>query len=156
MKALVATALISCGMALAGCTTTGTGYGDVQAGGSGPVSFSWKSSDGGISGTMSASISPERSFSGQFFQITTDTHFDGLGPLWYGWRYGWSDWGPGSMDGFVTYYSGRVLANLDDANGKHMRCRFRLADPYSGMQGGGSGECQVAGGEKIDATFPAT
>jgi hypothetical protein len=35
-----------------------------------------------------------------------------------------------------------------------MRCRFRLADPPSGMSGGGSGESQIAGGEKIDATFP--
>jgi hypothetical protein len=154
MRALVATALVSCGIFLAGCTTTGTGFGDVEKGGSGPVSFRWKSTDGGISGTMSASLSPVRSFSGQFFQLTSTTQIDGLAPLWDGWDYGWVDWGPGERGEFMTYYSGRVLANLADAKGEHMRCRFHLAHPDSGMSGGGSGECQVAGGEKIDATFP--
>jgi hypothetical protein len=36
-----------------------------------------------------------------------------------------------------------------------MRCRFHLMRPSSGMAGGGAGECQVAGGETIEATFPA-
>ena len=144
MRALVATALLSCGIFVAGCTTTGTGFGNVE-----------KSSDGGISGTMSASLSPVQSFSGQFFQITSTTQIDGLGPLWDGWDYGWGDWGPGEGGEFMRYYSGRVVANLADAKGEHMRCRFHLAHPDWGMSGGGSGECQVPGGEKIDATFPA-
>ena len=154
MKALVATALVSCGLLLAGCATTGTGYGDVQKGGKEPVSFRWNSTDGGISGTMSASLSPERSFSGQFLQMTTETHVEAMDHMWDGWAPGWGPGGPGPANGFVRSYSGRVVANLSDATGEHMRCRFRLADPPSGMSGGGSGECQVAGGEKIDATFP--
>jgi hypothetical protein len=36
-----------------------------------------------------------------------------------------------------------------------MRCRFHLMRPASGMSGGGSGECQGADGETIEATFPA-
>ena len=154
MRAVVATALVSCGIFLAGCATTGTGYGGVQTGGREPVSFHWKSTDGGISGTMSATLSPGRSFSGQFTEMTTETHIDALDHMWHGWAPGWGAWGPGPANGFVTSYSGRVLADLSDANGEHMGCRFRLADPPSGMSGGGSGECQVAGGEKIDATFP--
>jgi len=154
MKALVATALVSCGLLLAGCATTGTGHGDVQKSGTVPVSFHWNSTDGGISGTMSASLSPGRSFSGEFVEMTTETHIDDLDHMWHGWAPGWGAWGPGPANGFVRSYSGRVLANLSDANGEHMRCRFRLADPPSGMSGGGSGECQVAGGETIDATFP--
>jgi hypothetical protein len=154
MKALVATALVSCGIFLAGCTTAGTGYGDAQKGGSDPVSFHWKSTDGGISGAISASLSPERSFSGQFIQTATEVHSDALDHMWHGWAPGWGAWGPGPVNGFVTYYSGHVLANLSDAHGEQMRCRFRLAKPYSGMSGGGSGECQVAGDEKIEATFP--
>ena len=154
MRELVAIALVSCGMFLAGCATTGAGYGDVQTSGREPVSFHWKSTDGGISGTMFASLSTERSFSGQFIEITTETHIDALDHMWDGWAPGWGAWGPGPVNGFVTQYSGRVLANLSDAHGEQMRCRFRLAKPSSGMSGGGSGECQVAGGEKIDATFP--
>ena len=155
MRTLVAAAPVWCAiLLLVGCTSTGTGYGDVQKGAREPVSFHWKSTDGGISGTMSASLSPERSFSGPFVQMTTKTHIDALDHMWDGWAPGWGAWGTGPANGFVTQYSGRVLANLSDANGEHMRCRFRLAEPSSGMSGGGSGECQVAGGEKIDATLP--
>ena len=154
MRQVLVATLASCGIFLAGCATTGTGYGDVQKGGKEPVSFRWNSTDGGISGTMSASLPRERSFSGKFIQMTTETHIDDLDHMWHGWAPGWGAWAPGPANGFVRNYSGRVLANLSDANGEHMRCRFRLADPPSGMSGGGSGECQLAGGEKIDATFP--
>ena len=33
------------------------------------------------------------------------------------------------------------------------RCRFELAQPISGKEGGGQGQCQVAGGDTIDAVF---
>ena len=141
-------------MFLAGCTTTGAGYGEVQKVGGEPVAFQWKSADGGISGTLSASLAPERFFSGQFIQTTTEAHSDILDHMWHGWAPGWGAWGPGPANGYVTSFSGRVLANLIGARGEQMRCRFRLAEPSSGMSGGGSGECQVAGGERIDATFP--
>ena len=32
------------------------------------------------------------------------------------------------------YYNGRVLANLNGADGEHMRCRFQLVRPQSGMR----------------------
>jgi len=154
MRALIATALVWWGILLGGCATTGTGYGDAQKGERQPASFHWESTDGGISGNMSASLSPERSFSGQFIETTTVVHIDGLDHMWHTWAPGWGAWTAGPANGFVTSYSGHVLANLSDANGESMLCRFHLANPPSGMSGGGSGECQIEGGEKIDATFP--
>ena len=37
----------------------------------------------------------------------------------------------------MTTYTGRVVANLEGPNGTHMRCRFDLMRPSSGMAGGG-------------------
>jgi hypothetical protein len=35
-----------------------------------------------------------------------------------------------------------------------MRCHFTLARPYSGMAGGGVGQCQLPTGTIIQAQFP--
>jgi hypothetical protein len=140
----------------AGCTTMGTGFGSTATGTS-PVNFSWKSSNG-VSGTMNATLSNGKAFTGQFFQITSDTTVDDLDPLWTGWggrgRWGgeWGGWDAGPT--FVTHYSGKVVANLASPDGKHMRCKFQLADPSGGMSGGGSGQCQLPSGKTIDTTFP--
>ncbi len=139
----------------AGCTTMGTGTGATLSGAD-PVSFNWKSSDG-VSGTMDATAPDGKAYSGQYFQVTKDTTVDSLEPLWVGWRggwggRGWNDWGAGS--GFVTNYTGRVVANLGAAGGEHMRCKFQLAHPTDGMAGGGRGQCQMPDGQTIDATFP--
>jgi len=139
----------------AGCTTTGTGFGSAPSGAS-PMSFNWTSSDP-VSGSMTATESDGETFSGQFFQITSDTTVDTLGPLWAGWgpgwrRGGWYDWNAGPE--FVTQYSGRVVANLATPDGAHMRCRFQLIHPSDGMAGGGRGACQMPDGNTIDATFP--
>lgn len=122
-------ALLSGGIALTACTTMGTGSGSLSPGAA-PVSFAWKSKDGGTTGTMSA----------------RSRDFD---PLWTGWRHGWDDW-----PGLATIYSGRVMANLQAANGRRMRCRFYLNDPLEGMAGGGQGQCQLASGRSVDAVFP--
>jgi hypothetical protein len=148
-------------MALAsGCTTMGTGTGSTPSGAN-PVDFSWKSSDS-VSGTMNASLSDGKTYSGQFFQITKETTVDNIGPLWsMGWgpgwgrRGGWDYWDAMPSAEFVTHYSGRVVANLGTASGEHMRCKFQLAHPSSGMVGGGKGQCQMPGGKTIDATFPS-
>jgi hypothetical protein len=147
----------------AGCTTMGTGTGSTPSGGS-PTVSSWKSSDG-VSGTMSATVTNGVTYSGQYFQITKNTTVDSIGPLWTGWG-GWGGWrGPGGGSGwgywgvdpspdFITHYSGRVVANLAQPNGSHMRCQFRLANPQDGMNGGGLGTCQLPDGTTIDANFP--
>ena len=146
----------------AGCTTMGTGTGSTLTGAD-PVTFNWKS-EGGVSGTMDAAAPDGKNYSGQFFQVTKDTTVDSLEPLWVGWRggwrrgyggyggYGWNDWGAGPS--FITSYSGRVVANLGAPSGEHMRCKFQLASPTSGMAGGGRGQCQMPDGKTIDATFP--
>src|SRR5882757_19387 len=84
----------------AGCTTMGTGFGSTPTG-TNPVNFSWKSSDS-VSGSMNATLADGKTFTGQFFQITSDTTVDNLGPLWAGWGgygrgRGWGgDWDSGT------------------------------------------------------------
>ena len=57
------------------------------------------------------------------------------------------------MTTFRTNYSGKVVATLFGDRSTVMRCRFRLANPSGGMQDGGTGECQLSTGGKIDAQF---
>lgn len=162
MKAILRWAALCpiCLVCLAGCTTTGTGAGQLSdsSGASQPVSFSWTSTDGGNSGTMSARL-PDKTYVGRFFQITQQTSVESLGPLWGYWRRGWYDWpywgGSGwDMTQFITRYSGKVVATLD-AGDEHMRCRFHLVAPARGMSGGGEGECQLSQGRTISANFAA-
>ena len=144
----------------AGCTTMGTGTGSTPSGGS-PTVFSWESADG-VTGTMSATMSGGQTYSGQYFQITKDTTVDSIAPLWVGgwggWGgrggWGWGGWGADPSPDFITHYSGRVVANLAQPSGAHMRCQFRLAIPDEGMNGGGLGQCQLPDGTTIDANFP--
>jgi hypothetical protein len=153
VRSSVATVLLVCAIAIAaGCTTTGVGYGDVPKGGGEQLAVSWTSSDGGISGTMTASLSDGRSFSGPFFEMTSQT----VAPFWYGSGfYGWGD-GTGSSTPFRTHYSGSVVADLAGENNVHMRCRLRLLTPRRGISGGGAGECQVTGNAPIEVRFAAT
>jgi hypothetical protein len=149
--------LLCAAVALSACTTMGSGTGSVSPGNE-PVAFSWKSTDGGISGTMSAVLDNAQTFSGPYHQITRDVSVNELAPMWSGWDYGWSDWdywGPFPQAGFATEYSGRVMANLQAADGQRLRCRFSLNHPIDGMGGGGQGKCQLQGGRSVDAVFPA-
>jgi hypothetical protein len=164
-RANVRTMLPMLAIMAAGCTTMGTGSGSTPSG-SNPTTFSWKSSDG-ISGTMTATVSGGQTYSGRYFQITKDTTVDSIGPLWYpgwggrggwdgrgGWG-GWEDWDADPSPDFVTHYTGRVVANLASPSGTHMRCQFQLVHPSDGMNGGGTGQCQLPDGKTIDANFPS-
>jgi hypothetical protein len=149
-------------LALGACTTTGIGGGQLSVAGApdAPVTFSWKSTDGGMSGTMIASI-PGANFQGRFFQITRQTLGEVLNPLWTNWHRGWYDWpywghpfsNPYPTTQFITYYSGKVVATLESEGNQHMRCRFHLAEPAQGMSGGGEGECQLSDARVIRAVF---
>ena len=48
-----------------------------------PVLFAWKSTDGGITGTMTATL-PTATFQGPFLQITQQTQSDAMVPIWGG------------------------------------------------------------------------
>lgn len=151
-------------LALVACTTTGTGGGQLAGVGapSEPVAFSWTSKDGGMSGTMTAAL-PDVNYQGQFFQITQQTRTELLAPLWTHWNHGWYDWPywgisaspPYPATQFITHYSGKVVATLAAQGDQHMRCRFHLAQPSSGMSGGGEGQCQLSDGRVVRAVFPA-
>jgi hypothetical protein len=107
---------------------------------------------------MNATAPDGKTYNGRFFQVTRDTTADTLGPLWDGWGggpwggIGWDSWYAGPS--FITEYTGKVVANLGAPSGEHMRCKFELARPSSGMAGGGRGHCQMPDGMTIDATFP--
>jgi hypothetical protein len=142
----------------AACTTMGSGVGE-QTGGGPEVRFDWTAQDA-VKGQMTATFPNGTSYSGTLFQITSDTRVDDMAPLWAGWHRGgfrgwggWPYWDAGPE--FVKHYSGRVLANLSNDNGDHMRCNFRLIRPASGMAGGGQGQCQLPDGHTLDATFPS-
>lgn len=153
---------IGAALLLGACTTVGMGGGDLTMKGKSekPVLFSWKSDNGGISGSMTATL-PGATYQGRFFQITRQTQRETLQPLWEGWPEGWSDWdywgygayGPYDVTQFITRYTGKVVANLHTDAGKKLRCRLHLINPSRGMAGGGEGECQVSSGGTIHAMF---
>lgn len=142
-------------LALVACTTTGFGGGQLAGPGAQeePVTFSWSSTDGGMSGAMTAAL-PNVSYQGRFFQITQQTRGEVLTPLWTHWNRGWYDWpywsGPVSppypATQFITHYSGKVVATLESPGNQRMRCRFHLVEPARGMSGGGQGQCQLSDG----------
>jgi hypothetical protein len=161
---------------VAGCTTTGVGYGQAAKGNLG-ATFTWRET-GGTRGTMIAQLSNGQNYQGPFFQITSESQIMDYGPLWNGWGpgsywggygygrypwggwsrypygYGWGGWGPWGPDReTITHYSGQVLANLQGPGG-FMRCNFRLMRPSSGMAAGGVGQCQLPTGTIIHAQFP--
>ena len=139
---------------IAGCTTMGTGVGSTRNGDV-HANFAWKSSDN-RTGTLDADLNDGKRFSGPYFEVTRESRMETLAPLWAGWNgrwHGWSYWGPEPSTEFITHYSGRVVANLEDADGDRMRCHFRLIRPAQGMAGGGEGACQLPSGESIDAAF---
>lgn len=145
------------GLSLGACRTTGTGFGTLQDGATTSVAFDWRGSDA-VSGSMTATFADGRTFTGKYFQITSETRLEYVEPLWTSWSprwHGWRYWDPMPTPQFVTHYSGRVLANLSTADGEHMRCRFRLIRPSVGMAGGGAGDCQLPNGETIESVFPA-
>ena len=147
-------------LALAACQTqsAGTGAGNVR-GTQKPVAFTWQST-ATDSGDITATFGNGRVFKGEYFQITSDTRVDNLGPLWDGWghpyrRGDWRYWDRDEESGFYKTYSGRVLANLQAGDGERMRCRFNLISPSRGMAGGGEGRCQLSeSSREINAEFP--
>ena len=144
---------------LSACASSGEGTGSTLQGDV-TATLAWKS-DGEGKGVITANMNTGESFSGRYFQVSRETRVEELEPLWAGWgwpRNGWGMWwGPwasweywGPQPSFVSTYTGRVVANLAGPDGTHMRCRFTLQYPSSGMTGGGVGTCQLPSGKVID------
>lgn len=151
--------------ALAGCATSGTGRGLLEATGKpgeapGSVQFVWRAEPDATNGTISATLPDGRVFSGRFVSETSATRVSSggdpfLGSYGYTWpgSYGRSDapyWihsGGGST--IVRTYTGRVSAVLVEPGGERMSCEFELTRPTEGPAAGGSGACQTSGGEQI-------
>jgi hypothetical protein len=118
----------------------------------GRMDFSWQSGANASHGTITATSSDGRTFTGTFLQPTRATTVDDYGPYWNAWAGGWGGAGPwynGLESDFITTYSGRVLASLTGNDGTRMRCTFMLRDPSSGMAGGGEGDCQLSNDQRV-------
>ncbi|MCV2368696.1 hypothetical protein [Roseateles oligotrophus] len=151
-------------MLLQGCATTSSGAGlghrmtdSVSTSEGKTINFAWTSEDGGVTGTLSATLDNGANFSGPFMQVTRETHLRHFDPYWVGWRHGWRDWpawGPaGNGTDLVTHYSGRVIARLQGPGDLRMRCVLHLKAPAKGMGAGGQGQCELSDGRKFDAVF---
>lgn len=153
-------------LALSGCVASGPIQARLAAtdGGGTPVAMQYRTERFGMNGTMTATLPDGEHYSGRFLQITSQTDAETLDPFWGGWGVGWAGWGPWTDDygpyivgadvpTFIQNYSGKVIATLLGDRGGRMRCRFHLADPEHGMEGGGVGECETATHQRIDVTF---
>jgi hypothetical protein len=143
---------------LSSCKSTGVGEGasdsgDVRA------QFTWQQtepSSGSLAATLTERSGLTETYQGKFYQITTNSEIDTLGPLWHPWHPGWGGWAywdPEPAQALVTHYTGHVLANLAGPDGKRIRCEFQLIRADEGMKGGGQGRCQLASGKTIRADF---
>jgi hypothetical protein len=146
---------------LAACHHAGAGEGTLQtpatptgaSAAEGEVKFSWSSGVDPSSGKIQASLPDGSTFLGTFLQVTATAEADDVGPYydaWVGptWGVG-SPWYEGDMDGFVTEYSGRAVANLTSPEGTRMRCKFVLKNPATGLSDGATGQCQLSTGETV-------
>ena len=147
-----------------GCVSTGPIRGQLTVPGQPParVTMTYTTDRFDDGGTLSVTLPSGEHFSGRYVQVTSASTVDTVGPTWASWGPMWTDWGPfgetwigGPTDvySFRTNYSGKVVATLFGDKGSMLRCRFQLVNPPSGMPDGGTGECQLSTGGKIDAQF---
>ena len=140
---------------LAACTSMGSGTGRLEPGAT-PIHFEWISEDGGLTGVMSARTGTDASFTGPFMRIArgqasqpmTPPLDDSLLEL-----DDWDSWSTPPGTGPDGEYTAKVLARLASADGRRMSCHFILNSPVAGMWGGGHGQCELAEGHTVDASF---
>lgn len=141
-----------------GCHHSGTGQGVLETPASqgqtqdaGPVTFNWDSKGDVTEGNIQAALPDGTEFNGTYLQVTNQATSMEYGPYYGTWNdpmWG-AAWYSGPESGFVTEYTGRVIAHLRAQNGTRMRCKFNLREPISGMSGGGQGDCQLSSNETI-------
>lgn len=148
-------ALMCAALAVSACTTMGTGTGELGPEHE-PVRFAWKSTDGGTSGTLTATLPGGKLFSGPYLQFTREARSVDFDPVLDDYDLGWGNPDAGAPymeDVFTTTYSDKVTAQLQAADGQRMSCDFHLNHPIEGMGGGGLGECELDAGGWIDAVL---
>jgi len=160
--------LLGLGLALgaySSCTHTGPIRGQLVLPGQPPqpVTLTYTTDRYDASGQMTGTLPGGEAFAGRFVQVTSTTAMDSITPVWSTWSGPmFSDWGPfgetwiggpADVTTFRTNYSGKIVATLFGDRSTVMRCRFQLVSPPGGMQDGGTGECQLSTGGKIDAQF---
>src|SRR5262245_25440776 len=163
---LMNSALALGALALASCTSTGPISGQLLLPGQSPqrVTFTYATDRFDEGGKLAVTLPSGESFSSRFVQVTSTSAAESIGPTWAAWGPPmWDEWGPFGTDTWIggpgdvwTFrknYTGRVVATLFGDRGTVMRCRFRLVNPPVGMPDGGTGECQLSTGGKIDAQF---
>jgi hypothetical protein len=163
-KGRVALAVLAIASAASGCVSSGPISGQLVVPNQPAerVTMTYRTDRFDTGGTLSVTLPSGEHFSGRYVQVTSSSTVDTVGPTWASWGPMWTDWGPfgqtwvtGPSDvfSFRTNYSGKVVATLFGDRGGVMRCRFNLVNPPSGMPDGGTGECQLSTGGKIDAQF---
>ena len=150
---------------LSSCTSTGPISGQLVLPGQAAqrVTLTYVTDRFDEGGRITGTLPSGEAFSGRFVQVTSTSAMDSIGPTLSSWGSPiWNDWGPfgetwiggpADVTTFRTNYTGKVVATLFGDRGTVMRCRFRLVNPSGGMQDGGTGECQLSTGGKLDAQF---
>jgi hypothetical protein len=163
-KGTLALAALAMASTAWGCVSSGPISGQLTVSGQTAerVTMTYRTDRFDDGGTLSVTLPSGERFSGRYVQVTSTSAVDTVGPTWASWGPTWTEWGPfgetwasGPMDvySFRTNYSGKVVATLFGDRGNMLRCRFNLVNPPSGMPDGGTGECQLSTGGKIDAQF---
>ena len=153
MSVLRFISIVLVSLAAQGCVSSGTLSGQItnaSGGSSEPVTLSYSPTRSGDSGYMSITLPDGESFNGPYAQIGSaaaaapafDIDFSAV------------DWGQ-SADQWTFDHTetNTVVALLQGSRGRKIRCRFTLLYAAGGMRNGGTGECHVTTGEKIDIKF---
>ena len=128
------------------------------------VMIPWESNSR-ITGQMTFTLGPKgQRFVGDYVLIEKTQGHVAATPLYDAWEAGSFDgWTMGAVDPWfepswgmsvwVDHYDGRVVALLSGNRGGQARCHFTLRVTEAGLEGGGTGECQVNDGGHLAASF---
>jgi hypothetical protein len=115
-----------------------------------PVTLSYVPNRSGDSGYLSITLPNGESFNGPYARVGSAA---AAGPA-FDIDFSVVDWGQSADQWtFDQAETNKVVALLQGSRGGKIRCRFTLLHAAGGMGDGGTGECQVTTGEKIDVRF---
>ena len=115
-----------------------------------PVTLTYTPHRAGESGYMSITLPGGETFNGPYARVGTAA---AAGPA-FDIDFSVVDWGQSADQwSFDQSETNKVVALLQGSRGRKIRCRFTLLYAAGGLGDGGTGECQVTSGEKIDVKF---